>query len=102
MGVFVYEVDGLRIAAYGDIDRSRAEAWAEEEGFESDLIRREHNGRPLWDEDSDVRVLEAAPSEIEKWKESRDRARKDGSIDRHDEEWLAFLVQTTRSADEDE
>ena len=71
MAVFVYEIDGVRIAAYGDVERSRAEAWAEEEAFKSDLNQRNHNGEPIWDEDSKVKVVEAAPSEISKWKESR-------------------------------
>ena len=95
MAVFVYEIDGVRVAAYGDVERSRAELWAQEEAFKSDLNQRNYKGEPLWDEDSKVKVVEAAPSDISKWKESRDRAREEGTIERHDEEWLAFLVPAT-------
>jgi hypothetical protein len=101
MGVFVYEVDGLRVAAYGDVDRDRAEAWAREEAFKTDLNQRDHNGEPIWDEESEVHTVEATPAEIAKWKEARARAREDGSIDPHDEEWLAFLVPATHVLEDD-
>jgi hypothetical protein len=94
MAVFVYEIDGLRVAAYGDIDRSRAEAWAEEEAFKSDLNSRDYEGEPIWDEDSEVKILEALSSEISKWKASRDQAREHGLIAKDENEWLAFLVPT--------
>jgi hypothetical protein len=102
MGIFVYEIDGVRIAAYGDIDRSRAEAWANEEAFKIDLDCREYNERPIWNGESEVHVREATPPEITKWKESRDRARENGSIDHDDKEWLAFLVPTTHATDEND
>ena len=97
MGVFVYEIDGVRIAGYGDVDRSKAEAWAQEEAFKSDLNSRDYDGQPIWDEDSEVKVLEASSSEISKWRESRDQARQDGVIDKDETEWLAFLVPTTHA-----
>jgi len=101
MAVFVYEVDGLRAAAYGDIDRSRAEAWAKEKAFKSDLNVRDYEGQPIWDEDSEVKVLEALPSEISKWKAARDQAREEGTIRKDDEEWLVFLVPTTQVLEDD-
>jgi hypothetical protein len=101
MGVFVYEVDGLRVAAYGDVERSRVEAWAQEEAFKSDLNSRDYEGQPIWDEDSDVKVVEALPSEISKWQEARDRARDAGSIEPHDVEWLAFLIPAMHTLEDD-
>jgi hypothetical protein len=101
MAVFVYEIDGLRIAAYGDIDRSRAEAWAQEKAFKSDLNVRDYEGQPIWDEDSEVKVLEASPSEISKWKVARDHAREEGRIKKDDKEWLVFLVPTTQVLEDD-
>ena len=84
MAVFVYEIDGLRVAAYGDVERSKAEAWAEEEAFKSDLNARDYNGEPIWDEDSEVRVVEALPSEVSKWEALRERARDEGHIEPHE------------------
>src|SRR5690242_17100158 len=101
MGVFVYEVDGLRVAAYGDVERARAEAWAQEEAFKSDLNSRDYAGQPIWDEDSEVKIVEALPSEIDKWKEARKRARETRNIEPHDVEWLAFLIPTRRVLEAD-
>ena|ERR1700759_173370 len=100
MGVFVYEVDGLRAAAYGDVERSRVEEWAQQEEFKTDLNSRDYGGQPIWDEDAEVKIVEALPSEIDKWKESRERARQDGSIEPDDVEWLAFLIPTTHVIEE--
>jgi hypothetical protein len=66
--VFVVEIDGRGIAAFGAEDGLEAKAIAEEEGFRSDLIVLENEGKPLWDGLSEIRVREASPEEETAWK----------------------------------
>ncbi len=95
MTVYVVEVAGRGIAAFDADNALAAEARASDRSFRDDLMVLATDGLPLWDGASGLRVRQALPGEEAKWRASRARAIRRGSIESDDDAWIAFLVALT-------
>ena len=96
MTVFVVEINGRAVAAFGAGSQSEAEALVNEGFLHEDLMTLKNDGRPLWDGSSEVFIREADPSEVAKWEASYARARLADEADEEDRaRWFAFLVSVT-------
>jgi hypothetical protein len=110
MGIFVAEIGGRGIAAYGDVSRAEAEEWFESAPFKAGLTVLEDNagkplwdgvaGKPLWDGVAEILIRSAFPEEAEQWEASRHAALIDHDLDSEDDEWVLFLVPVVDPADD--
>ncbi len=92
MAVFVVVIQDKVIIALQAEHSLEAERRVSDRIFQNDLMVLESNGRPLWDGVTGIHIRNALPLEEEKWRVSRDRAVRIGSIDDADDSWIAFLV----------
>ena len=93
MGIFVAEIEGRRIAAFGDMNRDDALEWIECDVFRSGLAVLENEDRPLWDETADISLHDAFPDEAERWKVAHRNAVRDGFPER--ETYVMYLVEVS-------
>ncbi len=92
MTIYVAEIEGRAIAAFGAETEIGAEEVAEAEWFQADLMCLESGGQPLWNGVSEINIRKASADERKIWKRSAMEAEKRGE---DSEDWLVFLVATS-------
>jgi len=97
MTVYVVEIKGRGIAAFDADNRSAAELRVSDRFFRDDLMVLTTDGLPLWDGVTRLQVRQAFPGEEAKWRASRAKAIRQGSIESEDGAWIAYLVALTDS-----
>ena len=90
--IYVAVVKGRGIAAFHAENDRTAEVQARDSTFRDDLMVLATGGVPLWDGVTDIQVRRALPNEEARWRASRARAIRQGSIESEDDTWIAFLV----------
>jgi hypothetical protein len=76
MTVYVAEVNGRATFAFKAADYDTAKAQLADRSFVRDLYVFRNEDRPLWDGVSEIRLREAAASEIKIWKAGHPTARR--------------------------
>ena len=95
MTVYVAEIKGRGVAAFHADTGSEAERVVRDRVFRDDLMVLASGGLPLWDGVTDIEVRPARPDEEAKWRASRAKAIRRGTIEANDAGWIAFLVALT-------
>lgn len=105
MAHFVLEIEGKPIIVFSTDNQREAEETVQSDAIAEDLLCLLHDGRPLWNGESDLHVREAHPEEVSVWDGSFARARRDGdAVDEDRKDWATFLidvVDATADADEE-
>jgi hypothetical protein len=92
MTIYAATIKGRGIAAFQAENGTDAESRMRDRVFRDDLMVLATDGVPLWDGVTDVVVRQARPHEKAKWRASRAKAIRQGSIESKDDSWIAFLV----------
>jgi hypothetical protein len=95
MGIYVLSVKGRSLAAIQAPSTAHAADRVRDLEFRDDLMSLASDGVPLWDGVTPIEVRDARAAEELRWRASRARAVRHGSIDSDDEGWIAFLVPLT-------
>ena len=95
MPVYVVEIKGTSVAAFGADNISDAEGVVRDRSFCDDLIVLATDGLPLWDGVTRLQVRQARPDEESRWRASRAKAIRHGNIEGEEGTWVAFLVGLT-------
>ena len=90
--IYVAIVKERGIAAFHAENDRAAEVQVRDSTFRDDLMVLATGGVPLWDGVTDIQVRRALPNEEARWRASRARAIRQGSIESEDDTWIAFLV----------
>jgi hypothetical protein len=90
--IYVAIVKERGIAAFHAESDRAAEVQVRDSTFRDDLMVLATGGVPLWDGVTDIQVRRALPNEEARWRASRARAIRQGSIESEDDTWIAFLV----------
>jgi hypothetical protein len=67
MAIYVAEISGRGIAAFNAVNDTDAQAYLANKAFLHHLIVFQHQGRPLWDGISQIRMRIASREEVETW-----------------------------------
>ena len=95
MTVYVAEIKGRSVAAFGADNGSDAERLVRDRVFRDDLMVLASGGLPLWDGVTNILVRQAHPDEEARWRASRAKAIRHGDIEGGEDAWIAFLVGLT-------
>jgi hypothetical protein len=95
MPVYVVEIKGTSVAAFGADDGADADGVVRDRSFRDDLMALATGGLPLWDGVTEIQVRQARPDEESRWRASRARAIRHGDIEGEEDAWIAFLVALT-------
>jgi hypothetical protein len=95
MTIYAVAIKGRGVAAFDAEDGAAAAFRVRDRLFRDDLMVLATDGIPLWDGVTDLVVRQALPLEEAKWRASRAKAIRQGSIEEEDEGWIAFLVALT-------
>jgi hypothetical protein len=95
MPVYVVEIKGTSVAAFGADTDSDAEGVVRDRTFRDDLMVLATGGLPLWDGVTEIHIRQAHPNEESRWRASRAKAIRHGNIEGKEDAWIAFLVALT-------
>jgi hypothetical protein len=95
MAIFVVCVRDRSIVAFHAQTAAEAGERVRELDFRDDLMSLATDSVPLWDGVTPLEIRQALPPEELRWRASRARAVRHGSIESVDESWVAFLVPLT-------
>src|SRR5262245_12770698 len=100
MGIFVAEIQGRGIAAYGDVSKVDADDWFGSEEFREGLMVLENEGKPLWNGEDEIYLRDAFPEEADRWRAAHAVGLRAGEYE-EGEGMVRFLIPVTDPIDED-
>ena len=93
MTIYVAEIEGRAIVAFGAENEAEAADLIEAEWLHDDLMVLESNGRPLWDGKSEIHLREAVEEERARWESSWAAALLKGDATAEEkDEWVVYLM----------
>ena len=102
MTVYVAAIKGRGIAAFYAENGAAAMVRVRDRLFRDDLMVLATDGLSLWDGMADIQVRPAFPEEEARWRASRAKAIRHGNIEREDDTWIAFHVNSPISTAEED
>src|SRR4051812_13288650 len=102
MTIYVAEIEGRAIVAFGAENYAEARDLMATEWLHDDLAVLETNGRPLWDGKSELHVREAVEEEHAEWESSWAAALLQGEATADEkDEWVVYLVPVSDPTDKE-
>ncbi|MET0599063.1 MAG: hypothetical protein ABWZ57_14495 [Mesorhizobium sp.] len=94
MGIWVFEINDISIALYGNAKRDQAETYSRTEAFREML---ESGAFPDWSDKTEVALRAAETEEAQTWTSAYEQALKDGAVSQGDRFALVLvpIVETT-------
>ena len=100
MTIYVAEIEGRAVVAFGAENRAEAQDLIDAEWLHDDLIVLETNGRPLWNGESEIHLREAIDEEHAQWESSWAAALLQGEATADEkDEWVVYLVPVSDPTD---
>jgi hypothetical protein len=98
MSLYTIEIAGRPIMVFAAQDRMEADAFAKADHLRGDLLVLEHEGRPLWNGQSELFVRETHPEEAARWEIAFAEMRQAGEAS-EPEDCATFLVEVRDPTD---